>query len=332
MKVRQRPRLYAVVAIVCAVVVALGGCGGADVNDLTLSQKPTRSNTATTAAPSTTPVLATGCDPNDPTPSLRPLDALPKPGNMPAGSLMAEIQNRGELVAGVDQNTLLFGFRDPKTGEIVGFDIDVLKTIAKTIFGEDGHLRLKAIKYSERVPEVVAGVNAGGVDIVADTMTINCARWAKVAFSTQYYDAGQKLLVRTDSTAKSIKDMSGKRVCAAAGSTSVDNIRTANPAAKVVEVVDQTDCLIQFQQGTVDAISTDDTILLGLARQDPYAKLLPDRFTAEPYGLAMPLDRPEFTRFVNGVLEAMRHDNTWATISQRWLGTPTEPPPAKYRD
>jgi polar amino acid transport system substrate-binding protein len=241
-------------------------------------------------------------------------------------------QQRGKLRAGVDQDTYLFGSRNPQTGVIEGFDIDMLRSVAMAIFGDDKHLELVPIKYKDRVQSVVDGK----VDIVADTFTIKCSRWALINFSTEYYSASQKILVRKDSTAKGVADLSGQRVCAATGSTSVDNIKASNPKAVVVEVLDQTDCLILFQSSQVDAISTDDTILLGLNAQDPNAKLLTQSFSPEPYGLGLPKGDAAFTGFVNKVLEEMRSDGRWKKIHHDWLGkvfpgeTP-ESPRARYR-
>lgn len=67
--------------------------------------------------------------------SLRPQGPLPPPGQMPAGTFMRTIQDRGRLIVGVDQTTLLFGYRDPATGTIQGFDIDMLREVARAIFG-----------------------------------------------------------------------------------------------------------------------------------------------------------------------------------------------------
>ncbi|MDH5290095.1 MAG: ABC transporter substrate-binding protein, partial [Acidimicrobiia bacterium] len=71
---------------------------------------------ATTTAPSPDPA----CDTNAPERSLAPEGPLPPPGQMPAGSTMAEIQAKGKLVAGVGADTLLFGFLNPKSGDIEG--------------------------------------------------------------------------------------------------------------------------------------------------------------------------------------------------------------------
>ncbi len=173
-------------------------------------------------------------------------------------------------------------------------------------------------------------------------MTINCARRELVDFSSVYYDAGQKVLVRADSDAAGIEDLAGQKVCTSASSTSVENLRALADPPEITEVVDQTDCLRLFQAGDVAAISTDDVILAGFAAQDPNAKIVGARFSDEPYGLAISLDHPEFTQFVNAVLERMRTDGTWKAIYEKWLGEVyatsqgegapiPEPPAATYR-
>ena len=124
--------------------------------------------------------------------SLRPSGALPRPGAMPAGSTMATIAARGRLIAGVSQNTFLFGFRDAATGEIKGFDVDIVKEIATAIFGDwRDHVQFVAVTSAQRIPYVLEGK----VDVVASTMTMNCARWQQVNFSSQYFDAQQMVLV-----------------------------------------------------------------------------------------------------------------------------------------
>ena len=101
-------------------------------------------------------------------------------------------------------------------------------------------------------------------------------------------------------------------------------------------MADETDCLVDFQTGKVDAISTDDAVLAGMARQDPYAKIVGPRFTDEPYGIAVSLSHPEFTRFVNGVLEQIRADGSWQrsynTWLAKWLGAVSGQPAALYKD
>ncbi len=159
----------------------------------------------------------------------------------------------------------------------------MVHAIADAIFGNPNKVVFKAISDAQRIPDV----QSGAVDIVAHTMTITCERLQQVDFSTVYFEAGQRVLVQTNSTAKSIADLGGKKVCATTGSTSIENIKAAPSHPIPVAVPYWTDCLVLLQQGQVAAISTDDSILAGLTAQDPWTKIVGPRFSKEPYGLAI---------------------------------------------
>ena len=274
--------------------------------------------------PRLTAAQATPAATCDPTASLRPAG----PPQVTPGSFMATIRARGYLIAGVDQSTYHFGYLNPLDGKIEGFDIDMAHAIAKAIFGNPNKVEFKAMTDAQRIPEI----RSGAVDIVAHTMTINCARLQAVDFSTVYYDAGQRVLVEKNSPVKSIADLGGKKVCATTSSTSIANIKAAPSHPIPVAVPYWTDCLVLLQQGDVAAISTDDSILAGLAAQDPWTKIVGPRFSNEPYGLAISKQHPDFVRFVNAVLQRMRTDGQWAASYARWVGTPVPaPPPAHYQ-
>ena len=303
----------------------------------TTSEEPFASNPTTDGgggggATTTTPSPDPACDNDAPERSLAPEGPLPPPGQMPAGSTMAEIQQRGKLIAGVGADTLLFGFLNPKSGDIEGFDVEMARLVATAIFGTDkGHLDLIPLQSSQRIPKL----EAGEVDLVIKTMTINCDRWGKVNFSSVYYNSAQRLLVQAGSPIKELSDAisSGATICAVSGTTSLDLLN--EQGAKVAEVGDWTDCLVEFQAGRVDGISTDDTILAGLSAQDPYAKIEGGKLSSEPYGIALPKDADDFTRFVNAVLEQARTPGgSWQTLYDQWLAPtlgPSTPPAASYR-
>ncbi|MFC0065985.1 glutamate ABC transporter substrate-binding protein [Umezawaea endophytica] len=290
--------------------------------------EPVPGDAAEVRAPPSSGAAVPACDA---TASLRPDGALPTPGAMPTGSTMERIAARGRLIAGVDQNTYLMGFRNPGTGAIEGFDVDMAREIAKALFGDPNRIQFKVLTSEQRIP----ALEQGEVDVVVRTMTINCERAQKVAFSSVYYQAGQRVLASRGSGITGPDSLGGRKVCATKGSSSLANV--ANIAAKpvVVSVANWTDCLVMLQQGQVDAVSTDDTILAGLAAQDPYTEMVGPQFTQEPYGMGIPKANEDFVRFVNGVLERIRDDGTWSTIHQRWLGVldrNATPPAAKYRD
>jgi polar amino acid transport system substrate-binding protein len=264
----------------------------------------------------------------NPEASLRPLG----PPAVTPGSFMATIRKRGYLIAGVDQNTYHFGYLDPSNGHFEGFDIDMLHAISKAIFGIPDQIHYVAMSDKQRSP----AVESGEVDIVAHTMTVNCARWKQTDFSTVYFDASQRVLVLSDSTARTLGDLAGQKVCATKSSTSLTTIATYYPPPYQpipYAVSYWTDCLVLLQQGDVAAISTDDSILAGLKAQDPFTKIIGPSLEDEPYGLAISKQHPDFVRFVNAVLAQMRADGKWADSYRHWVGpTAPAPPRAQYQD
>jgi len=309
-------------------ILVTAGCSSSGVYATT--QLPT---TTTAVAPSSTPApSATSAPPacGNPVASFAPDGTNPAPNALPAGSYMAKIKTRGRLIAGVSSDTLLLGSRDPLSGQIQGFDIEMLKAVSKAIFGDPDKIEFRVITTAQRLPVLVDD----SVDIVARAMTITCARWEQIDFSTQYYQAGQKVLVAKGSTVKGMEDLKGKRVCAPNGSTSMDKLKTFAGLIPVGSDT-HTGCLVLFQQGKVDAITGDDTILAGLAAQDPYAFVVKGpAFTSEPYGLGISKKHPDLVKFVNGVLQQMRSDGQWTTAYNTWLrdalGPAPAPPAAAY--
>jgi polar amino acid transport system substrate-binding protein len=245
---------------------------------------------------------------------------------------MAQILARGSLRVGVDDNTYLWGYRDPATLDLTGFDVDLLQQVSQAIFGSPGHIDYVVVPNKLRAQYV----QSGKVDILAETMTITCAREKLVDFSTVYYEAHQQILVPSNSEIAGTQDLNGKRVCAPAKSTSLQNLANLREHIQLWAVENETDCLVMLQQGQVDAISTDDTILQGLAAQDPNTKLVGQTFSDEPYGMAISKAHPDFTRFVNGVLAQVRVDGAWTNIYNSNILTGTKIPApsiplAKYR-
>jgi polar amino acid transport system substrate-binding protein len=308
---RQAGLLLALVAVLGLVLAACAPSPYAPTPLPSPSPAQTAPSPAPTASPGATPGPAECADPLA---SYAPLSPLPGPGALPAGSTMARIRDRGRLVVGVSADSLLLGSRDPISGRIEGFDIDMARLVAEALFGDPNRIELRVITAAQRIPLL----EDGSVDLVARNMTITCARWEQIAFSAEYYRSGQKILVPLGSSATSLADLAGARVCAPAGSTSLDKLDEF-PDVEAVSATTHTDCLVKFQQGEVDAITGDDTVLAGLAAQDPYAQVVGEAFTAEPYGLGMNSDAVDLVRFVNGVLARAVADGSWTRSYDRWL-------------
>ena len=313
-------------------VVLVGGCGQAEsvpVRRGVPVREVLPAEVRDPAPPPNSTTESTEC--GDPRASLRPTEALPAPGQPPSGSAMDRIVRRGMLVAGVNQNAYRVGYRDPVSGELSGFEIDIVREIARALFGDPTRVRFVAINASTRV----SLLRQGRIDLAVRTTTMTCENWRDANFSTEYYTANQRLLVRNGDPATEIEQLSGRKVCAATGSTSIVNIPTFNPKAIPVSAPDVVDCLVMLQQHQIDAISTSDILLMALAAQDPNTRVVGRVLKQQPYGVSIAPTAPELVRFVNAVLERMRADGTWTASYTRWLspilGSPPPPPLARYR-
>jgi polar amino acid transport system substrate-binding protein len=322
------PRILCAALAAAMLVGMVTGCG---------HSAPTVAATAPTLPPPT----PAGMEEMPPEPPL-PQDKSPSNCN-PTASLhpfanqdeaeaaVAGIHARGRLRVGLDIGSNLLSFRDPISGEITGFDVDVAGEVARDIFGTPSQVEYRILSSAERI----MALENSDVDVVVKTMTITCDRRREVNFSTVYLDAAQRILASRDSPITKPGDLTGKRVCVAKGTTSLRRLREIAPPPIVVEVVNWADCLVALQQRQVDAVSTDDSILAGLVSQDPYLHIVGPNMGTQPYGIGIKLDNTGLVRFVNGTLERIRRDGTWNTLYRKWLtvlGPAPAPPSPGYVD
>ncbi|MGH3840335.1 MAG: glutamate ABC transporter substrate-binding protein [Pseudonocardiaceae bacterium] len=244
---------------------------------------------------------------------------------------MARITQRGFLIAGVNRDANPFAVRNSEL-KWEGFDIDVVRDIAQAIFGDREKVQFRPLNVADRVTAAMSG----DVDVVVSTITVTCKRRQDAEFSVVYFEAGQRVLVNRGSGIDGMDKLGGKRVCAARGTTALEHIQTYSSKPIPVAVSATTDCLALLQIGEVDAVSTDDALLAGMAVQDPQTELVGARFSEEPYGVAINRLNPDLARFVNAVLERRTQDGRWQASYQRWLANilgllPPSPKP-QYRD
>ncbi len=310
-----------IATVLALAVVLLAGCSTvqplAEVS-ASLTTPPMPSGAA--VVPSASGAAVESCDA---TASLQPSTAV--------GPAVAAIQRRGRLIVGVDQSTNLFSFRDPVSGELQGFNVDVAREIALDLVGDPDKVEFRLLSEPERI----SAVQDEAVDILAKATTITCARAELIAFSTVYFEASQRLLVPRDSPVQGPADLAGKRVCSGLGTTSLATVARVAPTATLVAVQNMDDCLVALQQGQADAASTDDSILAGMAVQDPNLQIVGPSLEAEPYGIGVNKSQEDLVRAVNASLERIRRDGTWLSLYQKWLtelGPAPSPPEPKYRD
>ena len=245
------------------------------------------------------------------------------------GTTMARLQEEGEIRIGVKYDVPPFGFRNPQTDQVEGFDVDLGNAVADALGVRPRFV--EAIS-DNRIPFIQDGT----VDLVLSTMTINEERAQEIGFTDPYFVAHGRILVPEDSDIQGLEGLAGNSVCTAIGSTYQETLRQEAPDADLRLVDTYSECLELLQNGAVDAISTDDVILTGMIIQDDSLKLVGDELTVEPYGGGFKRDDDEFGEFLNEVIAEYTEDGRWQQSYDEWLGQHTgeeqTPPEATLQD
>jgi ABC-type amino acid transport substrate-binding protein len=241
----------------------------------------------------------------------------------PADSTLGAIQEKGEITIGVKFDVPPFGFQNPQTNEVEGFDIEMGKAVAEKLGVEPKFI--EAIS-DNRIPFLQDGT----ADLILSTMTINEERVGEIDFSDPYFIARGRVLVKEDSDITGVGDLAGKKVCTALGSTYEANLKEQAPEADLQLVDSYSECLELIQNGAVEAVSTDDVILTGMIIQDDTLKLVGEELTQEPYGAGIKKGETEMVEFVNSVFQEVKDSGQWNELFDNWIGKYTgqqgEPP------
>lgn len=231
--------------------------------------------------------------------------------------IVAKIKERGKLVAGVKFDTKLFGLKDPGTGEVQGFDVDIAKAIAKQILGDETKLELKEVTSKTRIPML----NNGEIDLIIATMTITEERKKEVDFSNVYFNAGQSLLVKKGSTIRSIDDVtSDTKVLGVKGATSIKNIEDRVTGLRVQQYENYQEAFTALRAGQGEVLTTDNSILFGMVQQDPNYEVVGGTFTDEPYGIAIKKGESGLVDIVNTLLKEMKDNGDYDKLYAQWMG------------
>jgi ABC-type amino acid transport substrate-binding protein len=237
------------------------------------------------------------------------------------GTFMAELKQRGKIVVGVKFDVPQFGFRNITTDKVEGFDVDMANEVAKAL-GVPATF-VEAVS-KNRIPFL----KEGKVDVVFSTMTITDERKKSIDFSNVYYVAAQTFLTRKGSP-MTVKTAAGKKVCTAKGSTSELNLPALQPNVTMVLQDGYAQCVQLLRNQQVDAVSTDDVILLQFLKKEPNTfEVSSETFSQEPYGAGIAKGHAEFVTFVNDVIAKAKSDGRWAAMYKKWISPVTgkEPP------
>jgi glutamate transport system substrate-binding protein len=229
-----------------------------------------------------------------------------------AGSTMERLNKAQSIKVGTKFDQPGFGQKG-LSGKPEGFDVEVAKLIVKEL-----GIPTDKIQYVETPSKIREDAIVNGqVDMVVATYTINDKRKERVAFAGPYYEAGQNIMVKKDDSSITGPDSFAdgtKKVCSVTGSTPAEEIKKhlKNVATQLVLFDTYDKCRDALKGGQVNAVTTDNVILLGYISKDQDSfKLAGDNFTKEPYGIGVKKDDTAFRNFINDVLEKSFQDGSW---------------------
>jgi aspartate/glutamate/glutamine transport system substrate-binding protein len=236
-------------------------------------------------------------------------------------NLLDDIRQRGYLIIGVKYDSPPFGFLDADSS-LKGLEIELAHELADRILGDPKAVKFVQVNTSTRV----AALNARQLDFVLATMTITPERAKVVNFTSPYYEAAQGVMVKEDSNIRGIEELEGRRVIYVIGSTGEANLRRVLKNADLLGFKSSTEAFTAFNSGRADAFSTDDSILYGFLHEYCGLRLLNERISTEPYGVAFrrePASQPLQDK-VQEILGILQTEGKLEQLSVKW-NNPTPP-------
>ncbi|WP_132245343.1 amino acid ABC transporter substrate-binding protein [Marinisporobacter balticus] len=230
---------------------------------------------------------------------------------------LQEIKEKGKLVLGLDDSFPPMGFRDEK-GEIVGFDIDLAKEVAKRMGVE---LELKPVEWDG----VILSLKNKDIDVIWNGLSITEDRKKEIGFSKVYLENKQVIIVNANSELETKKDLAGEIIAVQLGSSGEAalnaDIETVNGAKEVRKFSNYTEALLDLKAERVDAVVIDEVVGRYYISKKPGAyKVAKEDFGKEGYGVGVRKEEVAFIEEVDKILDEMKKDGTATEISEKWFG------------
>lgn len=230
--------------------------------------------------------------------------------------VLANAKKTDTITWGVKADTKLLGLTDVRDGKQKGFEIDIAKALTKQILGKKGQTKFVTVTSQSRIPIL----KNGNVDAIIATMTITPERKKILEFSNSYFDAGQSLLVKNNSPIKRVQDLNHRTIIGVVGYNSVETVKKFAPDAKILQLPDYAQALVALKSGQGDALTTDNSILGGMAVENPGYKVQGKPFTDEPYGIGLNKHQDKMRKALNKALKEIQANGTYNKLVIKWFG------------
>jgi len=243
------------------------------------------------------------------------------------------VKNRGVLIVGVRYDAPGYGWMNPKTGKVEGFEIDLAHYIAEKIVGSPDKVEFTEVGTESRI----SMLQQGDVDVVLSTMVATPERRKAIDLSNYYFPNALTFMVTDNSTfSGDVKDIRGKTDCVLVGGTAQQLLLsvatpkygiTANDT-KVIFLPGTAECIEALKSGRADFMFNSQLVEAALAKQTPGLRILSQFVMYSPWAVGVAKGNPELLAAVNAAITAAYNDGTWATLYRKWS---QEDPPTGWR-
>ena len=232
-----------------------------------------------------------------------------------SADVLDKIKSRGRLICGALGSAPPLGFQDPQTRELVGYEVDLCKAVAREL---GTPVEMKIVSLPVRIAEILQG----NIDIMVGGLSYSAERESQIDFSDSYYQARQVVFVRDDGTIKKLDDLAGRKVGAVVSTSPSRTIRVRVPTAQVVEFQDPPAAFLAFQQGKVEGVAISEGGALGFLGKASFPfGAMSQPLSIENYGIGMGKGEVNIRNAINRALSKVEASGEAQLIFDRWFGT-----------
>ena len=242
-----------------------------------------------------------------------------------------KVKSSGTITLAYRESSIPFSYLGGD-GQPVGFGWEICNKIVDQVKKATGRNDLKiatqAVTSQNRIPLL----SNGTIDIECGSTTNNSERAKQVAFATNYFYTGTRLLVKSGSPVKSVADLKGKKVVSTTGTTNFQILRKLNADQnlnfELIGAKDHAESALLVQQGRADAFGMDDILLYGIRASAPNPAELAvvgESIQVEPYAIMLRKDDPSFKKLVDDTLAALIKSGEFEALYKKWFQSPIPP-------
>jgi ABC-type amino acid transport substrate-binding protein len=232
-----------------------------------------------------------------------------------ASPRLTQIQQQKKLIVGTAL-TAPFESRDPQSGNLVGFDVDLAQRIASEL---GVTIEWKELAFGDLLP----ALQAGTLDMVIAAMYITPQRQEIVAMSQAYVDTGLVIVTRTDTTdVRTIESLNGKKVGVKKGATGArfaTQLKDEGNSLVIQEYTETVDSFTELEKGFLDALLNDKINTIQYAKTHPTVMVSSEVLAPAGLGIAVKKDDPDLLNLINSVIDASRTSGALDLLYKQWI-------------